>query len=127
MGPPPVIVLEQLADARRAGVSFADAFPDAVAEALAVVAPDERAGWRDALHGSVEGWRRGWDRVPPTRAEGALLLVAENGDRVPLPDRPCARCGALIEGRARNAIYCSERCKRSAGTDRDRITRVRAA
>jgi hypothetical protein len=124
---PAAILLEQLAAARRAGVTFEEAWPDALATALQSADRSERAHWREALSGTVDAWIDAWLRRPPqSGAERALLLLADGSDREPMPDRECVRCGREIpEDRGRHgapAKYCSAKCRHAACEERARLT-----
>lgn len=87
---PATVLVELLADSRRAGESFESAWPDALAGALAVVdARWERTEWRHVLSGMSSTWREAFERVPASRHERALATVAQDPDREPIPDREC--------------------------------------
>jgi predicted nucleic acid-binding Zn ribbon protein len=116
---PPVELREQLAAARRAGVSFEEAWPGALESAVSA-AWWERAEWLEVLSGMVEAWRAGWERRPATRPEQALAVLVMPGGE-PLPERACEHCGGEIpperDGRAR---FCSDHCRRQANYRRER-------
>jgi hypothetical protein len=116
---PPVALREQLAAARRGGVSFDEAWPVALASAVSTV-QWEREEWRDVLSGMVETWRAGWERRESTGAERAVLeLVLPGG--TPLPERACENCGEEVAAdRHRNARYCSDDCAKRASYLRER-------
>jgi hypothetical protein len=79
---PATVLVEQLAAARRRGESFADAWPDALAAALAAEPTRwERTEWRRVLGGMVETWREAFERVPASRHERALATVAQERER----------------------------------------------
>ncbi len=119
---PAAVLVEQLAAARREGVTFERAWPDALAAALTVVQTKwERSEWANVLGGMVEVWRDAFERVPASRHERALAAVAQDPDRQPMPDRPCERCGEEIPpDRGPLAIYCSGDCKDSTNRERER-------
>jgi hypothetical protein len=119
---PATVLVEQLAAARREGVTFEQAFPDAVAAALAVVQTKwERSEWASVLGGMVATWRDAFERVPAGRCEQALAAIAADPDREPMPDRPCERCaGEIPPDRGPLAIYCSGDCKDSTNRERER-------
>jgi len=119
---PAAALVEQLADARREGVPFEIAWPDALAAALTAEPVGwERAEWRRVLSSMVEMWRDAFERVPASRHERALATVAQDPDRVPLPDRECERCGEEIPpDRGPLARYCSGDCKDETNRERER-------
>jgi hypothetical protein len=83
---PASTLLDQLADARRRGETFEEAWPDALDAALAAAtSPWERGEWRDVLSGMAPTWRASYERSPAPARERALLVLAE--DRGPVPDR----------------------------------------
>lgn len=86
----PALLVEQLAAGRRAGATFEQAWPQALAAALRAAKPAERPEWDRALHATVDSWAQAWLRGPASRLERALQAVAEDPDRVPLPARECA-------------------------------------
>lgn len=90
---PPHVQLGQLMlAARRSGTSFEEWWEEAVrpGESLVLTStPDprarcvrwpsdyhDRATWRAAVLGSKDGWRRAFEREPPTEQEAALALLA---------------------------------------------------
>jgi len=115
---PSAVLFEQLAAARHEGEGFADAWPDALAAALAVVpVKSERREWAAVLGGMVGTWRDAFDRVPAHRHERALSLLADSSDREPMlaVRDECQHCnGPIAEGKDRRAIFCSDRCRRNA-------------
>jgi hypothetical protein len=116
---PPVVLRERLAAARRAGVSFEEAWPVALAAAVNT-AQWERKEWQDALTGTIEAWRAGWDRAAAARREEAFAALRLPGG-VPLPERACEQCGEEIPiGRHGNARYCSDGCAKRAAYLRER-------
>ena len=119
MTPPPVKLREHLADARRAGASFDQAWPGALAAAVGAVRW-ERAEWLEALTNTVKVWRAGWERRPSTGPERALdALVMPGG--VPLPERPCELCGGEVPPeRDVRALFCSDGCAKRAAHLRER-------
>jgi predicted nucleic acid-binding Zn ribbon protein len=116
---PTVELREQLAAARRAGASFDEAWPGAL-KAAVNASQWERAEWLEALSGTVEAWRAGWERQPATRPERALaMLVLPGGE--PLPERACEQCGGEIPPeRDKRALFCSDRCAKRAAYLRER-------
>ncbi len=114
---------QSLMVARRHGVEFADAWEPAVARALADVKGDELSEWLDAFEDTRTAWMAAWERRPATRPERALLAVAEDPEREAMADRECPRCGAEIPpsrgGKPRK--WCSERCRRAANYERERL------
>lgn len=118
---PAAVLLAHLAAARRRGEAFEVAWPAAVAAALRVAPRDECEAWHDALAGTLSSWHEAWLRHPPTRAERALRSVAEDPDRVPLPERECERCHGEIppeRGRGTRVRYCSSECKEAANAEK---------
>ena len=119
---PPVELREQLAAARRTGVSFDEAWPGALEAALSA-ARWERAEWLEVLSGMVEAWRAGWERRLATRPEQALAVLVMPGGE-PLPERACEHCGGEIppERGTHGAPprFCSDRCRRRATYLRER-------
>jgi len=75
---PATVLLERLADARRAGRTFPEAWPDALAAGVAVAAdPRERREWAKVLGEMVTTWRAAFERQVPSEPELALRIVAE--------------------------------------------------
>jgi hypothetical protein len=119
MALPPVELREQLAAARRAGVSFDEAWPVALATAVGTTRW-EREEWQAALSGTVWAWRAAWEHRDASRPENALtMLVRPGGEQ--LPERACEHCGVEIPAeRHRNARFCSDACRRHATYLRER-------
>jgi len=116
-----------LADARRAGDPFELAWPAALTAAVRGSATSDRGAWLAALQATRGAWRAAWERRAPTRAQRALVAVAEDDERAPLEPGDdgtafCARCDAPILAEPRRpgarATYCSLRCRRSASVAR---------
>lgn len=84
---PARVLVEQLAAARRRGLSFEDAFPAAVSAAVSVADRDERTQWRAALADLRESWQACWERRPPTKAENALAMLAAGEEPVQVLER----------------------------------------
>ncbi len=124
---PATVLVTELAAARRRGEPFEQAWPGALAAAVAA-APDcwERSEWTEVLGAMVDTWRSAWQRLPATRHELALVALAawrEPGE--PLPERPCAHCGAEMPAdRHPLARYCDDRC---SSAERARRYRERVA
>jgi predicted nucleic acid-binding Zn ribbon protein len=119
---PAATLVELLAAARREGVTFERAWPDALAAALTVVQTKwERSEWASVLGSMASTWRDAFERVPADGRERALATVAQDPDRVPIPDRECERCGEEIPpDRGPLAIYCSGDCKDETNRERER-------
>jgi hypothetical protein len=116
---PPVKLREHLADARRAGASFDQAWPVALWAALSTV-QWERKEWEDVLSSMVETWRAAWERRESTNAESAVLELVMPGG-TPLPERACENCGAEVPAdRHGNARYCTDGCAKRAAHLRER-------
>jgi hypothetical protein len=119
---PAARLVELLADARRAGEPFAVAWPAALQRALA--GADDADAWCEALQATSEAWAAAWERRPTSRAQRALMAVADDPDRVMLDDdepaEVCPECDAPLRrrGRGRIAIYCGPACRRSASAAR---------
>lgn len=75
---PAQLLGQHLADARRHGECFADAWPAAVEVALDGQRRGELSAWRAALDETGYAWEAGWDRREATAAQRALLTVAED-------------------------------------------------
>jgi hypothetical protein len=118
---PAAILTERLADARRNGESYAQAWPDALSAALAPVPTnDERGEWADVLGSMVLTWRSAFERRPAaSRPEAALAVLLEE-DRVPLPDHPCEHCGEEIPAPRlkKQSAFCGETCRAAAALER---------
>ena len=113
---------QSLLVARRHGLGFSDAWEPAVARALADVEPDEIADWLAAFNATRGAWASAWERRAASRAERALLAVADDPDREALPDRACQRCAEEIPAdRDKRAKWCSEKCRRQAAYERERV------
>lgn len=110
-----------LEDARREGVSFEVAWPEAVR------ATGASADWLAALAASRSAFERAYNREPPTVADRVLALIAEGitvGD-VDDHDGPvCDRegCERPIVDRPPSARYCSEDCRALAAKLRERVS-----
>jgi predicted nucleic acid-binding Zn ribbon protein len=116
---PTVELREQLAAARRAGASFDEAWPGAL-KAAVNASQWERKDWLEALSGTVQAWRAGWERQPATRPERALAMLVMPGG-MPLPERACEQCGREIPPeRDRRALFCSDGCAKRAAYLRER-------
>ncbi len=116
---PPVVLRERLAAARRAGVSFEEAWQGAL-DAAVNASRWERAEWLEVLLGTVEAWRAGWGRQPATRPERALAMLVMPGG-MPLPERACEQCdGEIPPERDRRALFCSDGCAKRAAYLRER-------
>jgi hypothetical protein len=119
---PPAVLLEQLAEARRAGRTFDESWPMAVGAAVRAAQRLERQEWAQVLGSMADAWRAAWERRPPTAGElAAASLDSLRGRGEPLPDRECRRCGGGIpdtRGRRCTALYCSDRCRREAAEKR---------
>lgn len=114
-----------LADARRHGVAWPVAWGSALHRTIA-----GRTGgrlWREVFTATAPAWRRGYERAPRTAADLALALLAEsvNAAGAAPPERadverPCDWCGEAIGDRRAQAVYCSEKCRRSANYAREK-------
>jgi hypothetical protein len=110
-----------LEDARREGVSFEVAWPEAVR------ATGATADWLAALDASRSAFERAFNREPPTVADRVLALIAEDitvGDVDDDEWRICERsgCERRMEGRPAKARYCSEECCKLACRERERLS-----
>jgi hypothetical protein len=122
----PAVLLDQLAAARGAGVTFEEAWPEAL-EAVRAATPSQEASWREALQETRSAWRSAFLRRPAKPRELALAIVAEDPDRVSMRDGECARChGQIPAERHHSAIYCSVTCKKSATYERARLASAAA-
>ncbi len=116
---PSVVLRERLVAARRAGVSFEEAWPGAL-DAAVDASRWERAEWLEVLSGTVEAWRAGWERQPATRPERALAMLVMPGGE-PLPERACEQCGGeILPERDKRARFCSDGCAKRAAYLRER-------
>ncbi len=116
---PPVKLREHLAAARRAGASFDQAWPGALAATVEAV-QWERAEWLEALSNTVKVWRAGWERRPSTGPERALDALVMPGGK-PLPERPCELCdGEIPPERDVKARFCTDGCAKRAAYLRER-------
>ncbi len=116
---PPVVLGERLAAARRAGVSFEEAWPGAL-DAAVNASRRERAEWLEALSGTVEAWHAGWERQPATRPQRALAMLVMPGG-TPLPEWACEQCdGEIPPERDKRARFCSDGCAKRAAYLRER-------
>ncbi len=67
------VLLEHLVAARRAGMSFEEAWPDAREAALrAVQGGQNRIEWASALSETGGAWQDAYERRPPQRSEWCL-------------------------------------------------------
>jgi hypothetical protein len=114
---PPAVLVARLASARREGVTFASAWPNALDDALAAAPTSTaRIGWAVVLGGLVNTFRSAYLREPvASHAEGTLAMLIDES-RVPLPEHPCDRCGEEIPTKRvrRHARWCSYTCRRAA-------------
>lgn len=112
---PPAALLDQLADARRAGKDFADVWPHALTAALKDAPDDERDDWQAALDGTTQAWADAFQRAPVRGSERALWVL-DDPERETLPDRPhgcCRHCSQPIPpGKKRSARFCCDECRR---------------
>lgn len=90
---PHVQLVRLLADARRRGLSFGEAWVEAIRPGKAIVmtttvaAPAtairwptdrfDREAWRNAIVGSRESWRRAYYGDPPSSSELAVVMLSE--------------------------------------------------
>jgi hypothetical protein len=66
---PPTILLEQLAEARRAGRAFEEVWPQACEAALAVEpVGEQRHDWTKALTATRDAWAGAYERRPAVGA-----------------------------------------------------------
>ncbi|MGI8661480.1 MAG: hypothetical protein ACR2LH_10735 [Thermoleophilaceae bacterium] len=107
-----------LADARAAGLDFADAWPTALAGTLAAVDDDdERPAWSAVLADTAEQWAAAYRHAPAPAPQLALVLLGQDPERCEPFDLAdtCAHCGGPIgRGKRSTARYCSGRCRRDA-------------
>lgn len=119
---PPAVLRDCLATARCAGVSFDEAWPDALTAAVEATRW-EREEWQEVLSEMVETWRAAWERRDASRPESALLALVTPGGH-PLPERACEHCGEEIPAdrgvRGAAARFCSDGCRRRATYLRER-------
>jgi hypothetical protein len=102
-----------LAEARRRGEVFGQAWPDAFTAALAPVPTiKERSEWADVLASMVSTWRAAFARHPSSAPETALLMLTDES-RVPIAEHLCEQCDEEIppERIRRRARFCSEACR----------------
>jgi hypothetical protein len=128
---PPAVLVERLATARRHGVAFTQAWPAALAAALAV-APQkwERDAWSKALAATWEAWQASYERTPAERTDHAFVLLDDPERCVPVPEQECARDGCENDippgrGNGRPVLYCSDTCRKRA-SDESTMERRRA-
>ena len=75
---PPAVLAERLAGARRAGASFAEAWPVARAAALeGVPSQDQRKSWSMALFSTARDWQEAYDRFPSSRLDDAVVVLSD--------------------------------------------------
>jgi hypothetical protein len=127
----PAILLDRLAAARRAGQAFEEAWDPALAAAVqAADTGRDRREWLEAFRGTLESWRGAFERRSAPRCERALRVVAEDPERVPVPERECEHChGPIPAGRGRPfapAKFCADECRRAATRERERLARAAA-
>jgi hypothetical protein len=120
----PSLLLANLADARRRAEDWEDAWPGAVAAAVAEAKQDEREEWEEAISGTVESWRASYEGLPAPSPENALVRLHEPERCVPIPERPCERCGEEIQA-TRGPL--AERCEACAVAVRNESFRNRRA
>jgi hypothetical protein len=79
----------------------------------------ERNEWATVLTGEmVETWRGAFERRPASGPERALRAVADDPERVPVPERTeraCEHCsGPIPDDRDPRTRYCCDRCRKTA-------------
>lgn len=77
---PAAKLILRLLDARRRGARFADAWPDALDEALAQLEGEELDDWREAFDATADAWRAAYERV---RGPGMPLVHVDLDDEAP--------------------------------------------
>jgi len=82
---PPAVLAQQLAEARRRGELFEQAFPVALAAALAGEPGREQRAWEAVLMDHADVWRGAYERHGPADRSGLALRRLEEPDAVPLP------------------------------------------
>lgn len=124
---PPAVLRLRLADARRAGVGFDDAWAGALDAALDATggARGERSAWREALSECADAWRAGFDRVPATSCERALLAIVGDGESTEPEVARCEHCGGSIPPErgahgGRPTRFCRDWCRRRFHYERER-------
>ena len=126
---PPVSLLDQLADARRAGVDFGDAWPGALKAALSGAHTSERDEWASVLSETAQAWAAAFQRAPARGSERALRVL-DDPERETLPDCPrgcCQRCFEPIPaGKKRSARFCCDECRRDWHHTREAAERAAA-
>jgi hypothetical protein len=107
----PEILREELADRRRRGEAFMDAWPGALAAALRSTSGRTRQEWSATLGGMQPCWRSAFDREPADGRVSAFVLIHESRDGGECFERECAVCGGEIDAeRHPLAVYCSRDC-----------------
>jgi hypothetical protein len=85
---PAAALVVQLADTRRAGQTFEDAWPAALSTALRTVRLSyERDAWSQALAATRESWRAAFERRPVSDREAPLVMLLADEDPEPLLER----------------------------------------
>jgi hypothetical protein len=113
---PAVLLADQLLAARRAGVSFMEAWPVSLAAALE--ATREREEWADVLGGMAPTWRAAFDRQAPAVPSPLYLLSEGGGEEIPAG--VCAHCGEELPAEAHERrVYCDRLCAGAARRERD--------
>jgi hypothetical protein len=106
---------------------FSEAWPRAVETTLSTLEHD-RVSWGEVFADPrVEaGYRSAYERVPPARAERALLAIADGLEPQEVGLR-CERCDRLIAPRRGAGVakrWCGDRCRREAA--REHVAHARA-
>lgn len=83
---------------------------------------DELHAWTKALTGTREAWASAYVGQPARRRERALVAVAQDPDRVPLPlSGVCVECDRPTPPQRRRAArYCGDECRQAANYRRER-------
>lgn len=97
---------------------FGDAWGPVTASVVSALVGDERVEWFAALNATRGAWQAAYERQPSTRQERALVAVASDPERAPIPDRECRRCEADVSHLRRLAKYCGADCRRAAHLER---------
>ncbi len=116
--PPPVRLRECLAEARRAEVSFEEAWPSALVAALAGQPKWEVADWTPAFRATLDVWRDAYTGSGEDTVFAAVFADQQMGNG----GRMCGRstCSkSLPPDTHGNVLYCSAECRRAVHRERE--------
>jgi hypothetical protein len=108
-----------LAYYRQQGLSFDDAWWEVLARSLNM---PEREVWVSVFEATRDAWERAYNHEPDGASRALNALAYGRALTANPKGRPCKHCDEPIPpGRRRRALYCSDRCRRQATYERERV------